>query len=409
MSATHFLEIIVVGMTASAVLVLAVWVKSGRGSTARPGAERLTEFRWSVALLAVAGYAMILLRFGRNQLGPWLAIFALAAGCVILLRPRWVRGTVAVALVLLGLYAFAVVRDAGPFPLMPQLLLPQAYLLLGLGGWLSWRAARHYPRLARPMDSWLSRLRERGGSLWCLALFPVVFTTAALMTPDLWWTMTVPGVAWTIVVLAATALIVVRLPKLAAITAMAGLMFLALAGLYLAWRWIQTGVFFPSNRYGSTQYGVVDVSSADAPSEFLTSVLAIAFLCAGVLLIPRTMPRARGLFGWAYDPDLLKRVQRLTESRTVAVDTAAADLRRLERDLHDGAQARLVALGMSLRAAERLIPTSPEAAIALVAEAREASARALTELRELVRGRIRPCWPTAAWATPSGPWRWTAR
>jgi signal transduction histidine kinase len=79
-------------------------------------------------------------------------------------------------------------------------------------------------------------------------------------------------------------------------------------------------------------------------------------------------------------------VQRLTESRAVAVDTAAADLRRLERDLHDGAQARLVALGMNLRAVERLIPTSPEAAIALVAEARETSARALTELRELVRG-----------------------
>ena len=49
-------------------------------------------------------------------------------------------------------------------------------------------------------------------------------------------------------------------------------------------------------------------------------------------------------------------MRRLAESRAVAVDTAAADLRRLERDLHDGAQARLVALGMNLRAAERLIP-----------------------------------------------------
>ena len=88
----------------------------------------------------------------------------------------------------------------------------------------------------------------------------------------------------------------------------------------------------------------------------------------------------------APDVELTRRVERLTESRAVAVDTAAADLRRLERDLHDGAQARLVALGMNLRAAERLIPTSPDAAIALVAEARETSARALTELRELVRG-----------------------
>ncbi len=383
MSATYLLVLIVVAMTAPAVLVLLTWVSSGRASAAMSRAERLGELRWSIGLLAVAGYAMILLSgpFARNRVPSALAIIPLAAGCVILLRPHWVRGTVAVALLLLGLYAFAATRDYGLV-----IMLPQAYLLFALGGWLSWRAARHYPRLARPIDSWLRRLRERGGSLWCLGLFPVVFTIAALMTPDLWWTMTPPGVAWTIVVLAATALLVARLPKLAAITAMAGLMFLALAGFYLTWRWIQTGVFFPSNRYGSTQYGAVDVLYAAEPGPFLTAVEAVAFLCAGVLLIPRTIPQAQGLFGWAYDADLLKRVQRLTESRTVAVDTAAADLRRLERDLHDGAQARLVALGMSLRAAERLIPTSPDAALALVAEAREASARALTELRELVRG-----------------------
>jgi len=61
-------------------------------------------------------------------------------------------------------------------------------------------------------------------------------------------------------------------------------------------------------------------------------------------------------------------------------------LRRIERDLHDGAQARLIALGISLRATEGLIRTNPDAAVALVAESRENSARALTELRALVRG-----------------------
>jgi signal transduction histidine kinase len=50
---------------------------------------------------------------------------------------------------------------------------------------------------------------------------------------------------------------------------------------------------------------------------------------------------------------LTRRVQTLTQTRYDAVDTAAAELRRIERDLHDGAQARLVALGMSLQAAER--------------------------------------------------------
>jgi signal transduction histidine kinase len=114
----------------------------------------------------------------------------------------------------------------------------------------------------------------------------------------------------------------------------------------------------------------------------------------GLWLAPRVM---RHHLVRAPDPELAaraqqltKRVQTLTETRRDAVDTAATELRRIERDLHDGAQARLVALGMSLRAAERLFPTSPEAALALVVEARESSSRALTELRDLVRGIYPP-------------------
>ena len=87
---------------------------------------------------------------------------------------------------------------------------------------------------------------------------------------------------------------------------------------------------------------------------------------------------------------LTERVQTLTQTRSDAVDTAAAELRRIERDLHDGAQARMVAVGMSLQAAERLFATSPEAALALVTEAKENSSRALTELRDLVRGIYPP-------------------
>src|SRR6201999_2230411 len=102
--------------------------------------------------------------------------------------------------------------------------------------------------------------------------------------------------------------------------------------------------------------------------------------------VPQSFPAARRALGMAANAELTTRLEHVTESRTVAVDTAAADLRRLERDLHDGAQARLVALGMNLRAIERLIPSSPDAALALVVEARQTSARALTELRELVRG-----------------------
>ena len=83
---------------------------------------------------------------------------------------------------------------------------------------------------------------------------------------------------------------------------------------------------------------------------------------------------------------LSRRVARLTETRADAVDNQAAELRRIERDLHDGAQARLVAMGMNLGAAEALLDEHPEAARALLVEAREASAKALTELRALVRG-----------------------
>ncbi|MFG2039564.1 sensor histidine kinase [Dactylosporangium sp. NPDC048998] len=92
------------------------------------------------------------------------------------------------------------------------------------------------------------------------------------------------------------------------------------------------------------------------------------------------------LLGPTRGTTLALRVDRLTETRTQVVDAQAAELRRIERDLHDGAQARIVALGMSLGMAEDLVTRDPEAAQALIAEAREASGKALAELRLLVRG-----------------------
>ena len=118
------------------------------------------------------------------------------------------------------------------------------------------------------------------------------------------------------------------------------------------------------------------------PQGYVPVLLAaFLFLAFGLWLVPRTIGARGALVG-----RLTRRVQRLSETRTDAVDTAAAELRRVERDLHDGAQARLVALGMSLRAAERMFETSPGATLALIGEAREMSSRALTELRDLVRG-----------------------
>jgi signal transduction histidine kinase len=81
-----------------------------------------------------------------------------------------------------------------------------------------------------------------------------------------------------------------------------------------------------------------------------------------------------------------ERVQRLTQTRADAVDVQAAELRRIERDLHDGAQARLVAMGLNLATIEELIDHDPRAARELLAKARESSTTALAELRDLVRG-----------------------
>jgi signal transduction histidine kinase len=83
---------------------------------------------------------------------------------------------------------------------------------------------------------------------------------------------------------------------------------------------------------------------------------------------------------------LASRVRQLTESRAETVDTQAAEIRRIERDLHDGAQARLVALGINLGLAEDAVETDPENAKLLLAEARAASSQALAEIRGLVRG-----------------------
>ncbi|MGQ7750926.1 sensor histidine kinase [Streptomyces sp. WC2508] len=83
---------------------------------------------------------------------------------------------------------------------------------------------------------------------------------------------------------------------------------------------------------------------------------------------------------------LADRVEELTAQRADTTVAQAAEIRRIERDLHDGAQARLVALGLSLATAEKLMETDPEQARALMRAARAGAATSLTELRELVRG-----------------------
>ena len=81
-----------------------------------------------------------------------------------------------------------------------------------------------------------------------------------------------------------------------------------------------------------------------------------------------------------------RRIVVLESTRAGVVDVQETELRRIERDLHDGAQARLVALGMSLGMAEQKLAGDPQAARDLVAEARVGLEEALRELRDLARG-----------------------
>jgi signal transduction histidine kinase len=117
------------------------------------------------------------------------------------------------------------------------------------------------------------------------------------------------------------------------------------------------------------------------------AILDLVFWWLPLGIAARTRLRMdRALLAPSEKSQLAQRVEQLTESRAETVDTQAAELRRIERDLHDGAQARLVALGMSLAMAEQQLDRDPEAVRALLTEARTTSSDALAELRDLVRG-----------------------
>lgn len=83
---------------------------------------------------------------------------------------------------------------------------------------------------------------------------------------------------------------------------------------------------------------------------------------------------------------LERRVEHVTASRSATLDQSAAEVRRIERDLHDGAQARMAAVGMTVGLAEKLVASDPDAALALLAEARQTTVAALDDLRSVLRG-----------------------
>ncbi|MFE3180238.1 sensor histidine kinase [Streptomyces violascens] len=159
--------------------------------------------------------------------------------------------------------------------------------------------------------------------------------------------------------------------------------------LYMAYGWVLAlGVWRPIADAGGDWFLFVHVVSQG--TAYAAAALGTAMFVLGMFVNPALLrghfQLARALLSPSREAELAQRVDRLTETRHDAVDTSAAELRRIERDLHDGAQARLVAMGMNLGTIEALVETDPAKAKQLLAMARESSAEALTELRDLVRG-----------------------
>ena len=368
--------------------------------------------RWALLLpVLVAAFAGVI---------PWskgAAVFLLVlvaiAGIVMVRLPRLAAKAVPPALLLLGLAGLVLARryldwatygpapfsDAHLYGFVPAsnwsvwktLVLPEALLFIAAGFWLLFRVQAPGAGLIAAAARWLWRSRGKGvrpGQE--LLLIPVVLIAVLLTGLQNWGDQKLLAAFIVLMLAGAVVVLMLRSRLWAATVAAAGLLVLGGYGFLLAMAWPK----LPGSLYGLVMLN--DNRDAFAGGYLQGAVL----LAAGLWLTPRVMGQHLGLREaeleaqaeqlQARAEQLTERVQTLAQTRTDAVDTAAAELRRIERDLHDGAQARLVALGMSLQAAERLFRTSPDAALALVSEAKQASSQALTELRDLVRGIYPP-------------------
>jgi len=143
---------------------------------------------------------------------------------------------------------------------------------------------------------------------------------------------------------------------------------------------------FPS---GSAELGLFNVgpglSAFAAGALGLVCLVVVAPWCTlGFAAARREV--AAALLGPGQDEALRRRVRSLETSRSAAVDAAEKERRRIERDLHDGAQQRLVALAMDLGRAKERFETDPDGARQIIESAHDEAKAALSELRDLVRG-----------------------
>jgi signal transduction histidine kinase len=132
------------------------------------------------------------------------------------------------------------------------------------------------------------------------------------------------------------------------------------------------------------------LSSHDAGAVVLRTSLGLAVLPVAASLSQLVMALHRGvvsnLLCSSESRELRREVEVLRQSRSAVLDVEASELHRIERDLHDGAQQRLVMLTLDLGLASERIDSDPAAAKALVLDGQQQAREALAEIRQLVRG-----------------------
>jgi signal transduction histidine kinase len=159
------------------------------------------------------------------------------------------------------------------------------------------------------------------------------------------------------------------------------------AGLWVAWRWAKTQPGGTSRRY-AIHAGVSCVLAVTVIAVWAMAGAGNFWPIYPLVGLGALLALHRAFLGPG-QRSLQIRVDELTRTRSGALDVQASELRRIERDLHDGAQARLVALSMQLGRAEERLADHPESA-ALVRSAREEATAAIAELRDLARGIAPP-------------------
>jgi signal transduction histidine kinase len=342
---------------------------------------------------------------------PWPLLLVIAAVLITLLAPAESARIVPFALLAYGAYGIFLLRSLliwekapvlyglvrasrGTYPRWHTsgplgLVLTEAVAFMAAGVWL---LARREAPGGGPVRRAVAQLRGTGGqprTVPALLLFPVLFLWEEFLFEKVWfsWNVEPRVLAVLLVVVAVAALI--WLPRAAATLAVAGTMLFGLVGVLAGVSWLLNEGPSPAGIPALIDfYGAVPIDGGI--TVLFAGVQGVVLLGVGCLLAPR-------LWSWSADAELAERartlaqrVDGLTRTRSDATETAVAELRRIERDLHDGAQARMVAVGISLRAAEQLMSADPDAALALVTEARETSARAIADLRDLVRGIYPP-------------------